>query len=39
MLREKGRDELLPWDFIETGLTKSGLRAQYDKALAAGGGA
>jgi radical SAM superfamily enzyme YgiQ (UPF0313 family) len=39
VLREKGRDELLPWDFIETGLTKSGLRAQYDRALAAGNGA
>ncbi len=39
VLREKGRDELLPWDFIETGLTKSGLRAQYEKALLAGGGA
>jgi len=39
VLREKGRDELLPWDFIETGLTKSSLRAQYDKALAAGAGA
>lgn len=36
VLREKGRDELLPWDFIETGLAKSALRAQYDKALAAG---
>jgi hypothetical protein len=33
-LREKGRDELLPWDFIDVGLTKSGLRAQYEKALA-----
>jgi radical SAM superfamily enzyme YgiQ (UPF0313 family) len=35
VLREKGRDELLPWDFIDTGLTKSGLRAQYERALAA----
>ncbi len=33
VLREKGRDELLPWDFIDTGLSRSGLRAQYEKAL------
>lgn len=39
VLRGRGRDEVLPWDFIETGLTKSGLRAHYDRALAAGGGA
>jgi len=39
VLREKGRDELLPWDFIETGLSKVGLRVQYDKAIAAGVGA
>jgi hypothetical protein len=37
VLREKGRDELLPWDFIDVGLSKSGLRAQYEKALAAAG--
>jgi radical SAM superfamily enzyme YgiQ (UPF0313 family) len=36
VLREKGREELLPWDFIDVGLTKSGLRAQYEKALAEG---
>ena len=35
-LREKDRDELLPWDFIDVGLAKSGLRAQYEKALAEG---
>jgi radical SAM superfamily enzyme YgiQ (UPF0313 family) len=34
VMREKGRDELLPWDFIDAGLSKSALRAQYDKALA-----
>lgn len=39
VLREKGRDELLPWDFVETGLTRRGLRAQYDKAIAADAGA
>jgi hypothetical protein len=32
-LREKGRDELLPWDFVETGLTKSALRTRYERAL------
>jgi radical SAM superfamily enzyme YgiQ (UPF0313 family) len=32
--RGRGRDELLPWDFIDTGLTKSGLRAEYERALA-----
>jgi len=32
-LREKGRDELLPWDFVETGIARGGLRAQYEKAL------
>jgi radical SAM superfamily enzyme YgiQ (UPF0313 family) len=37
--RGRGRDELLPWDFIETGLTKSALRVQYEKALAAGAAA
>ena len=31
--REKGGDELLPWDFVDTGLTKSGLRAEYERAL------
>jgi radical SAM superfamily enzyme YgiQ (UPF0313 family) len=36
VMREKGRDELLPWDFIDTGLTKSALRAQYERALAGG---
>jgi radical SAM superfamily enzyme YgiQ (UPF0313 family) len=39
VLRGRGEDELLPWDFIETGLTKSALRAQYERALAAGGDA
>jgi radical SAM superfamily enzyme YgiQ (UPF0313 family) len=34
VLREKGAEELLPWDFIDVGLSKSGLRAQYEKALA-----
>ncbi|HEY6000324.1 MAG TPA: radical SAM protein [bacterium] len=35
--REKGRDELLPWDFIDVGLSKGALRAQYERALARGG--
>jgi radical SAM superfamily enzyme YgiQ (UPF0313 family) len=33
VLREKGRDELLPWDFVETGIGRDGLRAQYEKAM------
>ena len=34
--RGRSSDELLPWDFVETGLTKSALRVQYEKALAGG---
>jgi len=34
VLRERGRDELFPWDFVDTGLSKSALRAQYERALA-----
>ncbi len=37
VLREKGREERLPWDFVETGLSKSALRAQYERALAGDG--
>jgi hypothetical protein len=32
--RERARDELFPWDFIDTGLSRSALRAQYERALA-----
>ena len=28
-----GRDELLPWDFIDIGVTKKFLQNEYDKAL------
>ncbi len=31
--REKGLDELLPWDFIDHGVTKKHLRAEYRLAL------
>jgi len=37
VLREKGCDELLPWDFVDTGQTKSSLRAQFEKALSIAG--
>ncbi len=30
-----GRDELLPWDFIDIGVTKKFLQKEYDKALSA----
>jgi len=30
-----GRDELLPWDFIDIGVTKKFLQREYDKALSA----
>lgn len=31
--RERERDELLPWDFIDHGINKGYLREEYDKAL------
>ena len=34
-LRERGFDELLPWDFIDTGVNKSFLWREYQQALAA----
>ena len=30
--RERGEDELFPWDFIDCGVTKSFLRREYDRA-------
>lgn len=30
--RERSTDELLPWDYIDTGLTKSFLKREYEKA-------
>ena len=30
--RERSTDELLPWDFIDTGMTKSFMKREYDKA-------
>jgi radical SAM superfamily enzyme YgiQ (UPF0313 family) len=33
-LRERGRDELFPWDFIDHGLDKTYLWEEYQKALA-----
>lgn len=32
--RERGRDEILPWDFIDTGISKKFLLREWDKALA-----
>ncbi|GAB6097264.1 radical SAM protein [Desulfatiferula olefinivorans] len=31
--RERGKDELFPWDFIDHGIDKSFLRTEYDRAL------
>jgi len=33
--RERGADELLPWDFIDVGVTKRYLRLEYERALKA----
>jgi len=33
--RERGADELLPWDFIDVGVTKRYLRREYERALKA----
>lgn len=33
--RERGADELFPWDFIDCGVTKTFLRREYDRALQA----
>ena len=30
--RERSTDELLPWDFIDTGMTKAFMKREYDKA-------
>ena len=35
VLRERDRDELFPWDFIDHGVTKDYLWEEYQKALAA----
>ncbi|MCU0651894.1 MAG: TIGR03960 family B12-binding radical SAM protein [Candidatus Omnitrophica bacterium] len=32
-LREKGRDEVLPWDFLDTGVSKDHLLAEFIKAI------
>lgn len=32
--RERGKDELLPWDFIDAGVTKGYLAREFDRALA-----
>jgi radical SAM superfamily enzyme YgiQ (UPF0313 family) len=31
--RERGRDEVFPWDFVDVGLGKAALRRQYEAAL------
>ena len=31
--RERGEDELLPWDFIDTGVTKDFLRREWERAM------
>jgi len=36
IFREKGRDEKLPWDFIDAGVKTDWLWAEYQKALASG---
>jgi radical SAM superfamily enzyme YgiQ (UPF0313 family) len=33
-LREKQKDELLPWDFIDVGISKEILSREYDKSIA-----
>ena len=33
VFRERGKDELLPWDFIDVGVSKERLREEYQKAL------
>ena len=33
-LRERSLDEILPWDFIDTGVTKDYMRREYANALA-----
>ena len=30
--RERSTDELLPWDFIDTGMTKAFMKREYEKA-------
>ena len=31
--REMGKDEILPWDHISSGVTKTYLRSEYDRAM------
>jgi len=32
-LGEKSRDEILPWDFLDVGISKEALRAEFDKSI------
>ncbi|MDA8091773.1 MAG: radical SAM protein [Nitrospiraceae bacterium] len=36
IFRQKGADEILPWDFIDTGASREALRAQYERSVLGG---